>query len=270
MTGAPQRQFDRDGSSDPGRDPGRPTAAIGIVCKLPVPGRSKTRLIPHLGASGGADGGAERAAERAAELSRAFLTDLAATIERVGARVGARGYAVCSPAGAAAELARILPASFGSAVHTDADLGAVLDAATADLIGRGHDCAVLVNGDSPTLPDAVLEAAVAALRRPGERAVFGPALDGGYTLVGLKRRTPEVFARIDWSTARVMAQSRERAAGIGLAVEEVAPWYDVDDAQSLGWLRDELAGRPPGGLAAVGAPAPATRAVLAGLAGRGE
>ena len=65
---------------------------------MPTPGRSKTRLIPHLGA------------ERAADLSRAFLTDLAATIERVGDRVGARGYAVCSPAGAAVELARILPA----------------------------------------------------------------------------------------------------------------------------------------------------------------
>ncbi len=228
-----------------------PTAAIAIVCKVPIPGRSKTRLIPHLGA------------ERAADLSRAFLTDLAATIERVGERVGARGYAVCSPAGAAVELARVLPASFGSAVHTDANLGAVLDAATADLLGRGHDCAVLVNGDSPTLPEAVLEGAVSALRRPGERAVFGPALDGGYTLVGLKRRAPEIFADIAWSTPAVMEQSRERAGAIGLAVEELAPWYDVDDETSFGWLLDELAGRPPAGLAAVGAPAPATRAVLA-------
>lgn len=235
--------------------PAPSTAAIAIICKVPIPGRSKTRLIPRLGA------------ERAADLSRAFLTDLAATIERVGARVGARGYAVCSPADAAAELARFLPASFGSAVHTDANLGAVLDAATADLLGRGHDGAILVNGDSPTLPDAVLEAAVLALRRPGERAVFGPALDGGYTLVGLKRRAPSLFADIAWSTPAVMAQSRERAAAAGLAVEELAPWYDVDDAESLAWLCGELAGRPPAGLAALGAPAPATRAVLAGLDG---
>ena len=230
-----------------------PTAAIAIICKVPIPGRSKTRLIPRLGA------------ERAADLSRAFLTDLAATIERVGARVGARGYAVCSPADAAAELARFLPASFGYAVHTDANLGAVLDGACADLLGRGHDSVILVNGDSPTLPEAVLEAAVAALRRPGERAVFGPALDGGYTLVGLKRRAPQVFADIAWSTPAVMAQSRARAAAAGLAIEEVAPWYDVDDGTSFGWLRDELAGHPPAGLAAVGAPASATRAVLAGL-----
>ena len=227
-----------------------PTAAIAIICKVPIPGGSKTRLIPHLGA------------ERAAELSRAFLIDLAATIERVGRRIGARGYAVCSPADAALALACFLPSSFGYAVHTDPVLGAVLDAAIVDLLGRGHDCAILVNGDSPTLPEAVLEDTVAALRRPGERVVFGPALDGGYTLVGLKRRVPEVFADIAWSTPVVMEQSRARAADIGLPVEEVAPWYDVDDAESLGWLRDELAGRAPADLPGTGAPCPATRVAL--------
>ncbi len=226
------------------------SAAIAIICKVPIPGRSKTRLIPRLGA------------ERAADLSRAFLADLGATVERVGARVGARGYAVCSPAEAAEALAPILPASFGYAIHTDPVLGRVLDAAAADLLGRGHESAILVNGDSPTLPEAALEGAVEALRRPGDRAVFGPALDGGYTLVGLKRREPRLFADISWSTPAVMAQSRARAAAAGLALEEVAPWYDVDDAESLGWLVGEFAGRPPAGLAARGAPAPATRAVL--------
>lgn len=228
-----------------------PTAAIAIICKVPTPGRSKTRLIPRLGA------------ERAADLSRAFLTDIAGTIERVGAAVGARGYAVCSPVDAAVALARFLPASFGYAVHTDPVLGNVLDAATADLLGRGHGCAVLVNGDSPTLPDALLADAVAALRRPGERVVFGPALDGGYTLVGLKRREPRVFADIAWSTDTVLEQSRARAAAAGLAVEEVAPWYDIDDADSFGWLLGELEGRAPPGLALRGAPAPHTRAALA-------
>ncbi|WP_245504277.1 hypothetical protein [Lichenihabitans psoromatis] len=43
----------------------------------------------------------------------------------------------------------------------------------------------------------------------------------------------------------------------------MARWYDVDDATSLSWLRDELAGRKPAGLAASGFRAPATRAVLA-------
>lgn len=227
------------------------TAAIAIICKVPQPGRSKTRLIPRLGA------------ERAAELSRAFLTDLSATIERVGGAIGARGYAVCSPADAAVALAESLPASFGYAVHTDPVLGTVLDAAMADLLGRGHDCAVLVNGDSPTLPEDVLAEAVAALRRPGDRVVFGPALDGGYTLVGLRRREPRVFADIAWSTGAVLDQSRARAAAAGLEVAEVEPWYDVDDADSFGWLLDEMAGRPPGGLPARGAPAPHTRAALA-------
>ncbi len=227
------------------------TAAIAIICKVPKPGASKTRLIPALGA------------ERAAALSRAFLIDLSGTIEAVAQAIGARGYAVCSPESASEELARFLPPSFGYVVETDPVLGRVLDAAIARLLALGHDGVVLVNGDSPTLPAALLVEAIEALRRPGERVVFGPALDGGYTFVGLKRREPGVFADIPWSTSTVLARSLERAAELGLPVTQTSPWYDIDDAESLGWLISELRGHPPAGLAVRGAEAPETRAVLA-------
>ncbi len=230
-----------------------PIAAIAIICKVPLAGSSKTRLIPALGA------------DRAAALSRAFLIDLSGAIETAAAAVGAKGYAVCSPPSAATELARFLPPSFGYVVETDPalGLGGVLDGSVAELLKRGHDCVVLVNGDSPTLPAALLRDAVEALRRPGERAVFGPALDGGYTLVGLKRREPRLFADIPWSTPAVLVRSLERAEQLGLAVTMTAPWYDIDDAQSLAWLVAELRGQPVVGLTATGSYAPHTRAVLA-------
>ena len=227
------------------------TTAIGVICKAPRPGASKTRLIPALGAEG------------AAALSRAFLTDLANTIVDVGEMLGARGYAVCSPASAAEDLASFLPQSFGYLVETDAILGRVLDRATAALLARGHDGVILVNGDSPTLPAALLRRAIEELRLPGERVVFGPALDGGYTLVGLRARTPHIFADIPWSTDRVLSASLARAREAGLAVELIDPWYDIDDEQSLGWLRAELAGDRLPGLTMPGAEAPATRAILA-------
>ena len=227
-----------------------PNAAIAIVCKVPKAGFSKTRLIPTLGP------------DAAAALSRAFLIDLAGTIEEVARDVGASGYAVCSPADAAEELATFLPATFGYAVHTNPVLGAVLDAATGDLLGRGHDCVLLVNGDSPTLPASILRDSVRALRHGEECAVFSPAVDGGYVLVGLRRRCPALFADIPWSTPAVMARSLDQARSIGLPATMVDSWYDVDDAESLSWLMDELRGEPPAGLGHRGAAAMATRAVL--------
>ena len=55
----------------------------------------------------------------------------------------------------------------------------MLDGATAELLSRGHESAILVNGDSPTLPATLLIETVLALREPGVEAVFVPALDGG-------------------------------------------------------------------------------------------
>lgn len=100
------------------------TAAIGIICKAPKPGRTKTRLIPRLGP------------ERAAALARAFLIDLSTTIDEAAAAAGCKGYAVCSPDSAAVELAAFLPASFDYVVQTDPDLGRVLDGATHELLSR--------------------------------------------------------------------------------------------------------------------------------------
>ena len=227
------------------------TAAIAIICKVPKVGSSKTRLIPAVGA------------ERAADLSRAFLLDLSTTVTAVAQDVAAEAYAVCSPVGAAAELSRFLPAPFRYVIQTDPILGRVLDAAVDELLALGHDCVVLVNGDSPTLPAALLCEAITALRQPGERAVFGPALDGGYTFVALKARCSALFECIPWSTATVLARSLDRAARSGLPVTLTAPWYDIDDAESLAWLVDELRGTPPRGLTMPGAAAPETRRVLA-------
>lgn len=227
------------------------SAAIGIICKAPIPGRSKTRLVPILGP------------ERAAALSRAFLVDLAETIESVAEGLGCEGYAVCSPESAAVELAKFMPPSFGYLVRTDPNLGLVLDGAVAEFLDRGHESVILVNGDSPTLPGALLIEAIEALREPGAQAIFAPALDGGYTFVGLNRRAPALFEDIPWSTPEVMRRSLEQAERHKVTARLLSPWYDVDDADSLAWLVAELRGEPPAGLAHRGAHAPHTRKALA-------
>jgi hypothetical protein len=204
--------------------------AIGIVCKAPQPGRSKTRLAREIGPAA------------ASELSACFLRDVAATIEAVPQALGRCGYGVYAPAGTEDIMRQLLPPGFGLLLQAGDDLGHVLIGATRALLQLGHDCVLLVNGDSPTLPPRLLTQAIEVLRKPGDHMALGPASDGGYYLIGLKHPHPQLFARIAWGTQTVARATRERADEIGLATTLLPEWYDVDDVQTLRWLQEELSG----------------------------
>src|SRR5262249_19636914 len=174
---------------------------------------------------------------------------------------GPSGYGVYAPAGAEEILRQLFPPSFRLLLQADAELGHVLFGATRNLLAVPHDCVLLVNGDSPTLPTAVLSPAIETLRKPGDPLVLGPASDGGYYLIGLKQAHRAVFRRIEWGTAGVARSTLRRAREIALEATLLPEWYDVDDADTLRWLRDELAGRLDRFQG--GGPAAATRAFLA-------
>jgi hypothetical protein len=155
---------------------------------------------------------------------------------------------------------QLLPAGFGLLLQADDNLGHVLLGATSALLLARHDCVLLVNGDSPTLPPRLLVQALDTLREPGDRMVLGPASDGGYYLIGLKHPHKQLFAKIAWGTETVARATRERAAEIGLATTLLPEWYDVDDIETLRWLQEELAGHSTRFRA--GGSAPASRAFL--------
>jgi rSAM/selenodomain-associated transferase 1 len=228
------------------------TVAVGIFCKTPAAGFSKTRLSPPL------------RPEECAVLSACFIRDLAATIDGVAREGAAVPYAVYTPLGSEQQLRTLLPAGFRLLPQCDGAFGARLLYAAADLLRAGHAGAILVNADSPTLPASVLRAAVSALRCGEDVVVLSPAFDGGYTLIGLSRPHPRLFADIPWSTSEVHRLTVERAAEIGVPVITVPGWYDIDDGETLQMLEAELEGRRPAfaepGL--VAAPAPATRRFL--------
>jgi hypothetical protein len=231
-------------------------AAIAIVCKTPGVGGGKSRLIPALGA------------ETVSELSACFIRDIAATLQALPMETGRQCYAIYSPAGSEDLLRPLLPEGWKLAFHQAPTIGEVLHAATTAFLAAGHDCAIIVNADSPTLPLPVLAEAIAALRDPGDRVVLGPANDGGYYLIGLKKPHARLFEDIAWSTPTVLMRTRERAAEIGLPVALLPMWYDVDDAETFAMLQAEIAGHRPvfaaPGLR--GAPASHTRALLAARA----
>jgi uncharacterized protein len=225
---------------------------IGIICKTPRAGHSKTRLHGVL------------TPDEAAELSGCFLADVSATITTLGASHGAAGYAVYAPEGSEAELRRYIPETFDLVCRRDATLGVVLLGATQALLAHGHHSAILVNSDSPTLPARLYAEAIETLGRPGDRVVLGPATDGGYYLIGLKQAHAHLFSDIPWSTSAVMRRTLERAAEIGLAAHTLPAWYDVDEPETLGVLIDEIEQEivplDCGGKA--GNAAPATRAFI--------
>jgi hypothetical protein len=225
--------------------------ALGIMCKAPIEGASKTRLCPPL------------KPDEAAALSRCFIADTAAAVA-AAAGPGVGGVAVFTPADAEAAVAPLLPGDFTQLAQRGTDLGERLLNATADLLERGYDGVCLINSDSPTLPVELLSRTIDLLRRPGDRVVLGPAIDGGYYLIALKRPHPAVFRDIAWSTQAVLAQTLARAAASGVAVVSLPLWYDVDEAASLRLLSHELFGHGIGiGDGLTGSAAPNSRRYLA-------
>jgi uncharacterized protein len=224
--------------------------AIGIFCKTPAAGFSKTRLSPPL------------RPEDCSAISACFIRDLASTIDSLGGNVAP--YAVYTPLGTEPALRALLPPSFRLLPQCEGEFGTRLTHAIGELLAVGHAGAMLVNADSPTLPVSILQAAVNALQRE-DAVVLSPSFDGGYTLVGLSRPHPEVFEDIPWSTSHVYRITLQRAAGINVPIVNVPGWYDIDDNETLQLLKAELAGdrlpfAEPG---LEGADAPATRRFLA-------
>ena len=198
------------------------------MAKAPLVGEVKTRLVPPLTAS------------EAAALHVCFLRDMAASIGNVAANDSADGVLVYTPIGSKFAFDGILPDGFKLLPHRGESFGDRLCNAIEDLLRSAYDSVCLINSDSPTLPQSVYDEAIKSLSRPGDRVVLGPADDGGYYLIGLKRVHSNLFDRIAWSTPTVLADTIERAAEIGVSVELLPRWYDVDDGASLNLLCEEL------------------------------
>lgn len=222
--------------------------ALALICKTPETGFSKTRLSPPL------------SIDECAAISSCFIRDVSATIDELVDDINVTGYAIYTPKGTEEKLRPLLPPRFRLLPQADGDFGTRLLQATIDLLQLGHSGAILVNSDSPTLPEEILREAVDALRE-GDNVVLSRAIDGGYTLIGLNRARIEMFTDIPWSTNKVYERSLQCARRLGSHVVELAEWYDVDDAASFEILKAEIAGnRPSFANAAVkGANAPATR-----------
>ncbi len=189
---------------------------IAILAKAPIAGLAKTRLIPALGAAG------------AARLQR-HLT-LATLRTACESEVGPVTL-WCTP-DRDHRFFRALRRRFAidCRVQPAGDLGARMHAAFEAHCTQGPQ--LLVGTDCPVLTADHLRRAARSLL-DGDDAVFYPAEDGGYVLVGLRRPQAGLFADMTWSTAAVMTDTRARAHQLDLKLREFEPLWDIDEPADL-------------------------------------
>lgn len=195
-----------------------------VMLKFPTPGSVKTRLIPALGA------------ERACKVHRDLVAQTQAAVAEFlihdGTEVEYRVAGAPDDAAARAWLGRgplIRPQGEG-------DLGARLERAVAAALAEGIAAVVVIGGDCPALHADHLSAAFAGLHE--HDLVLGPATDGGYYLIGLRRPQPELFRDIAWGGPEVRAQTLAAARSAEMTVELLEPLSDVDLPSDLpGWAQ---------------------------------
>ena len=202
-----------------------PHAALVIFAKAPIPGEVKTRLCPPL------------TPDEAATLHGSFVLDMLERTKLAVAKLQLpfHRYLVCAPS---SELVffKIMEERQGVRLldQVGEDLGQRMHRAFVDLFAKGYTQVILVGTDVPTLPLSIYQEALAMLSRSD--VVLGPALDGGYYLIGLKQPREQLFTGVPWSTDQVLAVTQQKAKTLGLSVSLTTTWRDVDtitDLQSL-------------------------------------
>jgi hypothetical protein len=215
-----------------------------VFARYPEPGRVKTRLARAIGDAA------------AAGLYAAFIEDLA---RRFAGAPWAVRWAVAPPDPGFARRFGIDAAACRE--QRGEDLGERMRNAFEDAAADGFSRVALVGSDAPQLSRATVAQALDALDRA--EVVLGPALDGGYTLIAL-RRPLDVFTGIRWSTPDVLAETLSRVAALGLRHVLLEPDFDVDEPDDLVRLSALLATD-----AGAAAELPATAAAMERIAAAG-
>jgi len=192
-------------------------AGIIIMLKYPQPGMVKTRLGKDLGA------------KRAAELYRHFVACELVTVHSLQASV----LLSCHPHRPLSAYRAWLGGEYEYISQAEGDLGVKMRTSIETAFDMGLSRVVLIGSDLPHLPAAYIQSALTRLQ--DHDAVIGPALDGGYYLIGLHRQSfhPEIFTEIPWSTSQVMTLTQKRLVDYNLNTFVLPSLRDIDTLEDL-------------------------------------
>ena len=191
-------------------------AALIIFAKAPIPGQVKTRLCPPL------------TPDEAASLHGSFVLD---AVERSRLPMLDR-FLACDPSSAHVFFKIMEERQRVRLIDQEGeDLGARMSHACAGAFKNGYRRVLLVGSDLPTLQSSAYTQALDLLAT--HDVVLGPALDGGYYLIGLTRPMSDLFVGIPWSTSQVLALTQRKADALGLRTALLPPCRDVDTIDDL-------------------------------------
>ena len=222
---------------------------VYLFTKYPVPGRAKTRMIPALGKEGAARLH-RRLVRQALQTLDAFRKGSSSSSRRGEEKkvVDCRVRYDDSLAGEDGEskMKAWLGLDWIYEPQGPGDLGDRMAAATSVADGgeKGVGSVVLIGSDCPFIKPKHLKEALAALEEEegeeegkegggGNDLVVGPAKDGGYWLIGLRRPCPELFQGVDWGTGRVLEQTLAIASSLGMKVVLLEALHDMDRPEDL-------------------------------------
>ena len=187
-----------------------------IFTRYPKPGTTKTRLIPAVGA--------EKAAEISRKLSEHTLTQMRNLLSSTALQIHFSG-------GNRLLMAQWLGEDLNYFAQPQGDLGQRMKSAFELAFSNNMAKVVIIGTDCPSLTSNLVTQAFEALTEYD--LVLGPALDGGYYLIGLNYLIPQLFQDIKWSTGEVLLKTLLIAQELQLQVYELSPLADVDRPEDL-------------------------------------
>ena len=199
-----------------------------VLAKAPVPGRVKTRLTPPF------------TPHEAAALAESALAD---TLEAGASASFARHVlALADQRAVPGTLRAELPARFEVTPQRGDGLDERIAAAFDDAYAVAPLPVVLIGMDTPQVTPGLLETVARPLATGEADAVFGPAADGGFWLLGLRRPDPQLILGVPMSADHTGRAQLDRLRAARLRVRQVPELTDVDTAQDAGRVAREAPG----------------------------
>ncbi len=201
-------------------------AHIVFFVKYPEPGEVKTRLAASIGP------------DKASELYGNFVLDILARIESTQL-----SFTICLYPEQKKELIMgWLGDGYEYSHQKGVDLGERMVTAFLEAFAGGHSRVILIGSDFPDLPQSFLEESLGALST--HDAVIGPAMDGGYYLIGFRDSTfsPQAFEGMQWGMGGVFRQTLSILKERRKRVYVLPVWNDIDTIEDLRQLVERSEG----------------------------
>jgi len=201
---------------------------LGCFVRCPVRGRVKTRLSSTL------------SEEFTLSLYKAFVKDIYFQMQRISKERPLKKTLFFDSLNNKSKLHEIIfeETDFPWVSQTGEMLGERISNFFQWAFDNGSNTAVLIGSDAPTLPDSHILCALEMLTTRKTDVVIGPSTDGGYYLIGMnKPGDMGLFSGVSWGTSQVFRQTLER---VKTKPGVLPPWYDVDDEQSLNFMKAHL------------------------------